>query len=130
MKLELKHLAPYLPYGLVFNLTRSHNPFTCIGLTVHEDGIMAHRKGGSSNVSLDKYYKPVLRPMSDLTNEMAHKSGYKNANALKLMVISHKIPYIGMDNLFTHHFDVFGLIHAGLAIDINTQPLSLGGLLS
>lgn len=36
------------------------------------------------------------------------------------MIISQRIPYIGMKNLFANHYDVFGLIKRGLAIDINT----------
>lgn len=65
-------------------------------------------------------FKPILRPLSDLTDEMAIKSGYKNASALKLVIVSKQLPYQGFENLFKHHYDVFNLIGRNLAVDINT----------
>lgn len=126
MKLELKHLAPYLPYGVRFGLTSSKNQFVCTGLTIHEDGIMAHHKKGSSNVSLEKYYKPILRPLSDLNQP--HFSVLRRITSR--FEIGDHVWFSGAINLndlnkvqsylLEHHFDVFGLIPAGLAIDINT----------
>ncbi len=104
--LKHEHLAPYLLYDL---------------------------KGYASDIKLKGDIKwhnvdfiiaeqpralPILRPLSALTDEMAVNSGYKDANLLRLAIVSKTIPYIGMENLFKHHYDVFGLINLGLAIDI------------
>lgn len=72
-ELKIEHLTPYLPYGLRFSLSRSRDEFICTGLTVEDDGIMAHNIKGCCNVSLGSYYKPILRPMSYLTKEIGHK---------------------------------------------------------
>lgn len=36
--------------------------------------------------------RPILRPISELTDEMAIRSGYKNANSLRLIIVSKLIP--------------------------------------
>lgn len=62
MKLELKHISPYLPYGLNiwYNATK---------------GIILD-KMDTSNIRdvilYNKNYKPILRPLSDLTKEIEH----------------------------------------------------------
>jgi len=127
-KLELKHLAPYLPYGLkVKDIAYS----ATFGLSL-------------TNIILplkdNEYYKPTLRPLSDL-NESEIDNIYTlfidnrhdierewieiNVNMLKTEHFSIKwaidlMPYLLMEYLYEHHYDVFGLIEKGLAIDINT----------
>ncbi|RZL97274.1 MAG: hypothetical protein EOO88_62700 [Pedobacter sp.] len=136
-KLTLEYLAPYLPYKLVLGLTNSHAPIICTGLTIHEDGIMAHHKKGSVNVSLEKWYKPILRPMSDLLKVISH-NGKKiclvewledfyctldlHEQAIRLtndIRWVNQCDYMLIVHLIEHHFDVFGLIEKGLAISIH-----------
>ena len=125
MGLELKELSPYLPYGLQIKILNHKCDYVGIeyakvnGFYFIGDSLHLTYEGGSTgkDVSL---FKPILRPISDLTDEMAINCGYKNANCLRLMIISQKIPYIGIINLFKYHYDVFLLINTGLAIDINT----------
>ena len=59
MKLELKHLAPYLPYGLKIYMEdlRSHvKPF-----------FWTLNKETNINDLIDRQNKPILRPLSDLS---------------------------------------------------------------
>lgn len=132
MKLELKHLAPYLPYGL-----------KC-----------SYRGGNVSELSFDylsdfgcDYFKPILRPLSDLLKEglyighlnietitdESYPVDYEEDNIKDLDVylenwIESKsndyhvnfLPHGLVNELISEHFDVFGLINNGLAIDINT----------
>ncbi len=120
-KLELKHLAPYLPYGL----------------KMYYDVLMGHTwvlDKTNLNAITDKD-KPILRPLSDLTkniesnkflnsfsSNIVHKVfklvEYENSNLYEYIL--KKTPYGIIGKLFEHHFDVFGLIEKGLAIDINT----------
>lgn len=128
MKLELKHIAPYLPYGLT-----SVNYF---------DGIELKRKIVPSNimgfVDGDTNAKPILRPLSDLTKEIKvngekfvpiefieEKYYTQNwANQLSRCIEDEKwiyhLDYSLILSLLEWHFDVFGLIENNLAIDINT----------
>lgn len=144
MKLELKHLAPYLPYGLEFILLRyDKDIFVCQGLRIHKysggDYIMAIHENGEYNISIDgDWYKPILRLMSDLTRA-EFKQIWEDSQCEKeeddwvLEAISgghifcyadfQNITYRGIETLLANHFDVFGLITAGLAIDINTIKL-------
>lgn len=150
MKLELKHLAPYLPYRLMVR---------------HESGLFVEmtlsRKSGnflSVESVLEGYGVPMLKPLSDLTKEIEFK-GEKFVPVEKLFEIfainkkphyqeyyvndypnyiecSHPstseslrlIKYDLMQNradlvlkLYEWHFDVFGLIEKGLAIKKDTH---------
>ncbi len=64
MKLELKHLAGYLPYelGLVARNVVSETPRRIYG-KLSAMNIMSLVEG-------DSLYKPILRPLSDLTKEI------------------------------------------------------------
>ncbi len=130
MKIELKHLATYLPYSLKVQ---------------HESGLTmlmtCERKKGdflSIESVIQRYGKPILRPLSDLEKEVTH-NGEKfvpidwfeeNYFTLDLHEQCQRLvsdnrwvngcDYMLIDQLIEWHFDVFGLIENGLAIDINT----------
>ena len=137
MKLELKHIAPYLPYGLI---------------AADEYGrkrkvVLSHFTYDTQTVSICNLidlgfrmteHKPILRPMSiiELTNyflllfdEDINVRTFLNDEFLEShgidfeKILDFKIEWLpfGVVDLFLkHHFDVFGLIPQGLAIDINT----------
>jgi hypothetical protein len=127
MKLELKHLAPYLPYGLQLQL---HGDFP---IREGEKNII-HKiyemKPSHIPKALEwETIKPILRPLSDLTKEYPinniKEGGFLDAedvDYIQQKPRGHYKLYQAM-YLFGHHFDVFGLIEAGLAIDINTIEL-------
>lgn len=155
MKLELKHLAPYLPYGLTVLYQDTVSDFYEIEMIGLENGFVIddNTSYGFGDV------KPILRPLSDLTKEIEcdgskfypigklHNSSYRrngktckgeyelteevrNIITTKKHSFAHgvKIDLNKLDNneswiinyLLKWHFDVFGLIEEGLAIDINT----------
>lgn len=126
-KLELKHLAGYLPYGLEM---------------LYNNDFISPRK---RKLSVDGYQflvgnaKPILCPLSDLTKEIEVNGKkfvpeeYLNANCKKyylpedwnagLFIQSENIMsvnYAVVQKLLEWHFDIYGLITEGLAIDINT----------
>ena len=135
-KLQLKHLAPYLPYNIeVKNISLDEQCFA-IG------GISTMNIYSIKNV-LNGKIKPILRPLSDLTkeiefntekfipidwfqNEETNTDDYFDGNIWVEYLFNNEnhgvefIPYGMMVKLFEWHFDVFGLIDKGLAIDINT----------
>ena len=142
MKLELKHLAPYLPYKLqCLAMGEGKKQFELQGISdcyyadLHEIGRTVCEQYDFEDVF------PILRPLSDLSsNEWINEflgTGMEIAE-FKIWAISqpngfidfwaqdakgelqYKFGYSDYQNLLKHHFDVFGLIEKGLAIDINT----------
>ena len=129
--LELKDICGYLPYGLMQKHYNDVCSFTiatqsCMGKDVfHEMPI--------------RFGKPILRPMSDLTEEITHR-GEKFVPLDVFNDRGHFIEFdvagllytVGgcmdsdwlmvFDKLNECMFDYRGLISAGLAIDVNTLP--------
>lgn len=131
-KLEIKHVAPYLPYGLKVSTIHTLIAENGIGNINHI--VKAVNEGKSQ-------YKPILRPLSDLTKEIEHNGEkFVPLDVLKYLFpntpnwkiyhldwIKRKVDlnttiveYCIVQKLFEYNFDVFGLIDKGLAIDINT----------
>ena len=133
MKIELKHLAPYLPYGL-----KGYNSFMGHDLVRNIDcGNVMNYVWGDTNS------KPILRPLSDFTKEIEH-NGEKFVPIQKISFVDGEFYldevddiiyfndtcgldayevtrcYSLIEKLFEWHFDVFGLIEKGLALDMNT----------
>lgn len=149
MKLELKHIVPYLLYEVksVTGIVRVN--LTAVSLDspfVFTTTYLGSRDKKMVNIS---EIKPILRPLSDLINEIEvngkrfvpvewfeigdddNGTEYDHGNIktiLSLIEISKHncfhdaqyLPYLLIQKLFEWHFDVFGLIEKGLAIDINT----------
>jgi len=170
MKLELKHLSPYLPYELKIRCGEiSHPILTCSDTNEFEIAI--------KEVFINSAYKPILRPLSDLTKEieingekfvpiveLAKKNSYYGINEVEQVFVSsdcYCVRYLDNENierqfeycngenknffvycvwnglrcdcynvlslyqyLLEQHFDIFGLIEKGLAIDIYSLPQS------
>ena len=152
MKLEIKHLAPYLPYNLK-GFEQNENTYPnvineLVGIVSNEMvRVSLNIFPYSSNTPLIEF-KPILRPLADLTKEIMvngedfvpidyfeigddyndivdyGKGNVKLIGLLKDMAEHNFIHlcymnYGVMIKLFEWHFDVFGLIEKGLAIDIN-----------
>jgi hypothetical protein len=128
MKLEIKHLAPYLPFRLTGIASfLEDTQFVVDTLNSRTLRIVGETKFGN-NVPVGcfvKEFKPFLRPMEDIKYYVDFLNTYyvdfdkiegclvkrKNENFTRLNEL---------DFLFKNHFDVFGLIEKGLAVDINT----------
>lgn len=157
-KLELKHLAPYLPYGLkaklskegVFNLDSEYrNEYAYSICTITDFTTYSKDLGGSIKVDKTKYYSfdfdslseidIILRPLSDLGKGDLdyllnhHSTDWFVDTDFENMIIKyleHKnlhnfiefLPFGLVQWFIENHYDVFGLIEQGLAIDINTLP--------
>ena len=145
-KLELKHLAPYLPYNLkVFDDYYSEIRYLA-ALAFSDCGIVKQLHYPSQTREYNEI-KPILHPLSDLTKEIEHngekfkpfdelsnflyiteKDNFDTVLSARLWVetmILYRpdcltLPFNVVQKLFEWHFDVFGLIKDGLAIDINT----------
>lgn len=156
-KLELKHLAPYLPYDIkvrILNYKSDYvgKEFGTLSGYYYFNGEPHYYVNKDKNQAGKDWtlIQPILRPLSDLTKEI-EVGGEKFVPSDKIMethelwsstfaygfsieqdslgIIGFKTPeswlplvnYIPFfDKLYEWHFDVFGLIEKGLAIDINT----------
>lgn len=112
MELELKYLAPYLPYGL----------------KIYQEDLREHVNTFSWELNIETNLKqvlefqnkPILRPLSDLTEEYVSRKTIDDYNFCSSRDITKCLSYHSLSYLLSLHFDVFGLIEKGLAIDINT----------
>ncbi|SMC46045.1 hypothetical protein [Pedobacter africanus] len=138
MKLELKHIAPYLPYGLTVYVDIQQYTGTAkvITMSCEEKGVKVRAENGHIfSVKSDKL-KPILYPMDILspTDIYGIKSTYPNTPNFDYLISDDKVKRYhfknGLANSFIEHcvivellqmhFDVFGLIEQGLAININS----------
>lgn len=136
IKLESKHVAPYLPYGLK--------------VTDGEETVIITARN-VDDLRFAEEFKPILHPLSDLTKEITinaetfipietfeigddengieydfgnikliknleYIAKYRNTAYLEIQ----RIPFGVVSELLKWHFDIFGLIENDLAIDINT----------
>ena len=129
--LELKDICGYLPYGLM----QKHYNDVC-SFTIATQSCMGKDMFHEMPI---RFGKPILRPMSDLTEEITHRG----EKFVPLDVFNDRGHFIEFDTaglLYTvggcmdsdwlmvfdkfHEwmFDYRGLISAGLAIDVNTLP--------
>ncbi len=116
MKLELKHLSPYLPYGLKLQFIFKKEKI--FFLSAYDEFI-----NGEQTILIDQalngYYKPILRPISDLEGFNPAIYNYLVKNCENYVARLQQIDY---NVLIENRFDVFGLIEKELAIDINSVP--------
>jgi hypothetical protein len=129
MELEIKHLAAYLPYRLKIRVFREDQIIFIEDLDINGEVIdyIFERNEFSKNI-----YKPILRPLSDLTKEI-EVNGERFVPAklysyLRFEEIStfkggsRELEFIQAREyniLLALHFDIFNLIPNNLAIDIN-----------
>jgi hypothetical protein len=123
MKLELKHLAPYLQHGLKLTCNMLENPIVLSGLGTDTDTIkklFIHHSKYTAWYPIEQF-QPILRPLSDLKS---HFDNYRSQIYSDFEFYIKCIKYGEMEHneydwLFENHYDVFGLIENNLAIDIN-----------
>lgn len=148
-KLTLEHLSDYFPYGLKVLLIECNETEEVLVLNkiFFRNQIQIQTISGTHG---DMYFKPILRPISDLTKEIEHKGErfvpiewfeigddentsmeYDHGNIKLVKTLDsiakynihndiNYLPYGVAQKLIKWHFDVFGLIEKKLAIDINT----------
>lgn len=124
-KLELKHIAGYLEH----NLRSEILGYKCDYVGKRYDEIIgvhqwsgcgklwsALTKGGAKP-SIDQI-KPILHPLSDLTEEFANLCNYSHKD-FKWAIINKEVSISIWNELLSKHYDVDDLIGKGLAISIN-----------
>lgn len=136
----IKQIAPYLPYDLGIKILNYKSDYIGIEYSTINGFYYVNNishfeyKGGGTGKSIGEC-KFLMRPLSDLTKpcledgkipyeELAihlfdrETQNYFYNNVPKGSV--NRIPFWVSQKLFERHFDMFGLIKEGIAIDINT----------
>ena len=145
MKLKTKHLAPYLPYNLKCEVLNSGQEKE-IGemIAVYDDNSACFGNIIESEKGFE-YIKPILKPMLDFETYFAKIfetnkdiKEYLNEGFITIDnnfiniedMLTYKpecMPFGVVQLAFKHHFDIFGLIEKGLAIDVNTLSVQNDG---
>lgn len=130
MELELKHLSPYLPYGLNIKLNDKLYELIYVdyGSGYWEELGLLDKDSGNKEYTSTINIKPILRPVSHITkdefNDLYENLSYQSQGLILRNDLignwAESMRYYDFKKLLYNHFDVFGLIDAGLAIDINT----------
>jgi hypothetical protein len=139
-----KHIAAYQPYGLKFIDTNDKREFELFSLYPDSFSVYSESEPTRSIYFDNNTYptiKPALRPLSDFNTFEDRQHGYMyqmTYNVAKLSIDSDldivinesEFPQEGYVNLMVanealqallrYHFDIYGLIDADLAVDINT----------
>jgi hypothetical protein len=141
MKLELKHIAPYAAFGLKVQVNYSNEkPFVTdlIGLNYQDETATLIEDSGSEEHGIS-CIKPILKSMDSFWKSEDWKEMESTLNPymgaelkdhrgdsvygrfhFKFVGVTYPVTYEFYQELFARHYDSFGLIEKGLAVDINT----------
>jgi len=128
MKIELKHIAPYLPYGFRIFLGADEIK-EVIGIRDWIGwGVIVKAKFGTVDVPLEAA-RPILKPLSDYKD--INSFGMSNLNIdletqmeicelANKKIVFNSMSYEAAQVCFENHIDIFGLIDNDLAVDFHT----------
>jgi len=119
-----------LPYGLKIQIPEFKSPNENIlkSIKPYQNELTGFFIGNC----ISEEFKPILRPLSDLKNEDLYSlglqrktRGVKNWGDIWFdgAVTLEDMEFV-LSKLYEGHFDVYGLIEQGLAIDINTVDVA------
>lgn len=91
MKLELKHIAPYLPYGIYYQL-KGNYPIK-EGVEHIVENIAKVTTQNFMTVLYDANRKPILRPLTDLVKEINIDGNILNPLVILCKDFGSRIPY-------------------------------------
>jgi hypothetical protein len=138
-KLELKHLASYLPYGV--KVIHEDEIKEIHGIINDEIYLSYNDIGTDNNYCFAEDIILILRPLSQLTTEIEHNGEkFVPINVIRKFGLGHvdfitteregwiedygnegwisRLPYGILEFLLSLHFDIYGLIDKNLAIEL------------
>jgi len=143
--LTLEDLCPYLPFGLkIYDLTSGDTIDALRFITSHHQVYEFGFSGNLNQLLTDSKLKPMLRPLSDLTNPIKVEGYNDGKEFVPWLKLCDECPYYGGEEivefingdsaigisfdesnrilrmLYRWHFDVNNLIGRELAVDVNS----------
>jgi len=137
MELEVKHLAPYLPYGLKLQYVEREKVIsTGIMQSISQNNSETHPTRVSINYQGEEHiwmYKPMFRRKTYLhtlqseilirwgggLSDIAKAQWLKEVTDDMLYSAFNSLRYDFVELMLENHIDVFGLIDAGLATELS-----------
>lgn len=126
MELTINHLAAYLPYKLhLAYKARPSQSYEVFGILQGISGVQ-FKSAVMDFVNVKDYFAPVLKPISKLKREELLSYGFTNPTIAQILGdnegagiidIIHNCKYGLVQYLLSQHYDIFGLIEAGLAVE-------------
>lgn len=135
MKLELKHIIPYLLHEIMVKDEEIAQDYGLAGVNIPDDEILIYKETGDIEPYSIELIKPILQSLSGFNdNELVYVKEYighgkwceaydqyfdiwfDNAPNVHKLVL--QAPYEIFQYFLSEHYDVFGLIDNGLAIEI------------
>ncbi len=121
MELDIKHLVPYLPYNLKLQYNGNKEKIGIMKTIIHnyDENHPTKIAIAFNDAEHIWMFKPLLKSMRNLTQEdiinlkLFVKADIEYVIDNPLMCDYHEIQY-----LLSKHYDIFGLISSGLAIEI------------
>jgi len=133
MKLELKYLATYIPYNLkiLHSANKVDTMASITNLAIHTT--IGHTLNHFAFLEFKLILKPIsfLKKDKEVLDNLAKKLseaktsiyGFESSKKWILEVIKDEdataLPFFLTELLISQHYDVFGLIEEGLAVDMN-----------
>ena len=141
MELEVKHLAPYLPYDLKLQyVVREKVEQTGIMKSINHNEDETHPTRVSISAMYNEehiwMFKPILKPLSQFEYDhivqvkehlglgqwcdhydQYFDAWFDDAESVQKLVL--QAPYIVFLYFLSEHYDVYGLIEKGLAVSIS-----------
>lgn len=118
-QITFEELTPFLPYGLEMLNTKSGRIIHIIGMQESVSCIRLFTSEAEYQADIWPL-KPILKSLSDISEELFEEIGFANEEDFQECVKNGDILHNNWIKLVKQHFDVFGWIERGLAIDINT----------
>lgn len=121
-ELEIEHLAAYLPYHL--QGIEGKNKVNLVAVSIERlDGYWVP---ANNECNFGRWgqglTKPILRPLSELKDKLQH---YRSQHTIKHVIDYpndfEELQYITkkeFELLSSYHYDLFGLLHRGLAVPL------------
>lgn len=116
MKLEIKHIAPYLEHGLRCKIVNGDKELIGTLNGLYADGSCVFADIVESEHGFESI-KPLLKPLSELSDEeiedIERREGIDCVNIIGFR--TETLEYRTFQDLVSKHYDIFGLIDNGLA---------------
>lgn len=101
----------------------SHGPYKLVGVDISDN---------KTTVKIDNYLvsesdviRPILRPLSDMTEDEAIEFGWMRLFTLEHFVEKKLFQSELLGHMLVRHFDLFDLIQDGLALDATTMKYDI-----
>jgi len=127
LKMKLKHIAAYLPHKLLVGYkAKPTHTYEVFGVLQGINDLQI--KSEFTDFVSIAYFVPILKPMRKLTRKELEDAGFdtteppiinllNSVSTNRYLLVMVETPYYLILYLTARHYDIFGLINQGLAVE-------------